>query len=93
VRKIAALLGLALLLPACAPKTEFQKAGTDQEIARDILWEMRNDPRLREVRVTCVHETVTLEGRVSDAAARQAAEDLARGRASAVVNKLEVKPR
>lgn len=93
MRRLAALVAVALLLPACAPKTAVQAAGADQEIARDILWELRRDPRLKDVRVTCFEEIVTLEGLVADPAARQAAEDLARSHASKVLNKLTVKPR
>ena len=91
--RFAALALLAALLPACAPRTAVQSAGIDQEIARDILWEMRRDPRLKDVRVTCFDEAVTLEGLVADPPARQAAEDLARSRASKVVNKIAIKPR
>ena len=93
MRRVAALACLALLLPACAPKSAVQSAGTDQEIARDILWEMRRDPRLKDVRVTCMKEEVTLDGVVGDVAAREAAEALARTRASNVLNKISVRPR
>lgn len=93
MRRIAAAVALALLLPACAPKTAFESAGTDQEIARDILWEMRRDPRLKDVRVTCEKENVTLDGVVGDPEAREAAETLARNRSSKVLNKIMVKPR
>ena len=49
MRRLALLAALALV-PACAPLTEDQRAGLDQEICRDILWAYQQDPadRLRK---------------------------------------------
>jgi hypothetical protein len=55
-------------LPGCAAQTPSQRAGVDQEIARDILWRFHQDPgsRFRDVQVTCEARVITLEGRVAD---------------------------
>jgi osmotically-inducible protein OsmY len=90
-----AVLILAFALPGCAPSTPARKAGTDQEIAKDINWELRKDPRLEGVTAYCADGRVTLEGRVSDRAAADEALRLARRRARGgeVVDKLDVRPR
>jgi osmotically-inducible protein OsmY len=72
VRKFAlrgALLALILAgLPGCAAPTAPQRAATDQEIARDVLWRFHQDSagRFRDVQVTCENRIITLEGRVTD---------------------------
>lgn len=68
-RRTLLLAALALLAPGCASKTSAERAGTDQEIARDILWRYKQDNvgRFREVRVLCEDRVVTLEGRVANA--------------------------
>ena len=63
------LLSLILLLSSCGPSTPARRVADDQDITRDILWELRKDPRMAAVRVTCVERTVTLEGTVPDRAA------------------------
>jgi voltage-gated potassium channel len=84
-------------LSACAAKTPSERAGIDQEIARDILWRYREDRagRFRDVRVTCEDRQVTLEGRVPDAVAATEAIQiaLAEARWGRVDNRLEVRPR
>lgn len=94
-RRCLAVLAAALLLPSCAPKTTIQKAGSDQEIATEILWEYRKDPRFAEIRVSCVEKLITLEGRVPDQAALDTALAIARthARSSTVTHKLEIRPR
>jgi hypothetical protein len=52
----------------CGPSTPGRRLADDQDITRDILWELRKDPRLGAVRVTCVDRIVTLEGTVPDRA-------------------------
>jgi osmotically-inducible protein OsmY len=95
--RTAALLAALLLVPACAPLTEDQRAGLDQEICRDILWAYQQDPaaRFAEVRVTCVDQVITLEGRVADVPAARDADQIARAKArGATVNsKLNVQPK
>ena len=59
------LLGL-LLLGSCAPAQPSRRMAEDQDITRDILWELRKDPRMSAVRVTCVERVITLEGTVPD---------------------------
>ena len=86
-------LALAVLLPACAPRSAVQSTGNDQEITRDLLWKMRADPRFQEVRVTCVLEVVTLEGSVPDEPAFHAAAELAGERATRVDNRLRIRAR
>jgi len=92
----AALLALAAaLVPACAPPTSVQKAGEDQEIVRDIGWELRGNPRFADVQVTCVDRVITLSGRVDTRADADAVCGTARsrGRGAPVVNRLTVRPR
>ncbi|HYE98958.1 MAG TPA: BON domain-containing protein [Planctomycetota bacterium] len=88
-------LALALLLPACAPKTAIQSAGTDQEITREILWEYRKHPALSDVRVSCSNNVVRLEGRVPDRPAHELALRIAheRCRSAQVEDRLGVRPR
>jgi osmotically-inducible protein OsmY len=96
-RRALLLLGLAVLAPGCASKTTAERAGMDQEIARDILWRYKQDNtgRFRDVRVLCEDRVVTLEGRVAnpkDAAdAIQVALSMCRG--GKVDSRLEVRPR
>ncbi len=95
------LLGLAAaalaasIVPACAPRTPVQRAGEDQEIARDICWELRKEPRFAEVGVTCVDRVITLTGRVDRQADADDAFNLAlsRGRGAPVVNRLKIQLR
>lgn len=96
-RRTLLLAGLALLAPGCASKTSAERAGTDQEIARDILWRYKQDNvgRFREVRVLCEDKVVTLEGRVANAKdaadAIQIAMSMCRG--GKVDNHLEIRAR
>jgi osmotically-inducible protein OsmY len=93
----AALLAALLLVPACAPLADHERAGLDQEICRDILWAYQQDPtsRFREVRVTCVDQAVLLEGRVDTLASAKDAFQIARSKArgAAVTSRLNVQPK
>lgn len=90
-------LALVLLVPACAPMTPTERAGSDQEIARDILWAYHNDPqdRFKDARVHCFEHEVVLEGRVNDAQTALDALEIAndRARGAKVRSTLEVRPR
>ena len=96
-RRVLLLAGIALLGPACASKTTAERAGTDQEIARDILWRYKQDTtgRFRDVQILCEDRMVTLEGRVGNAKdaadAIQIAMSMCRG--GKVDCRLEVRPR
>ena len=89
------LCGVLLLLPGCAPRTPVEKAGSDQDIARDVSWELRKEPRFADVNALCSGGVVTLQGRVDskavEADAIKSAEASAHG--SKVVSKLEIRPR
>jgi len=96
--RIGAALFLAMLVllqPGCGPRSEVQKAGLDQDIARDVSWELRKDPRFSDVNVLCSEGVVTLRGRVDsraiEADAVKAAES--RSRRAQVTSKLEIRPR
>ena len=95
LRRLAAAAVFALAIAACAPKTAVQKSGEDQEIARDISWEMRKNPRLEGVIVFCMDRTITLTGRVDREADSNTAYNIAlsHGRGAPVVNRLEIRPR
>jgi len=90
---IAALV--ALLLPGCAARTQVQKAGADQDIARDVSWELRKDARFSDVNAFCAQGVVTLKGRVdtkgAEADAIKTAESSSHG--GRVVSQLEIRPR
>ncbi|HUR38732.1 MAG TPA: BON domain-containing protein [Planctomycetota bacterium] len=92
-----ALLAASLCLSSCAAKTPADRAGVDQEIARNILWRYREDPagRFRDVRVTCEEREITLEGRVADAKAAADAIQIAmsESRGGKVESRLDVRPR
>jgi osmotically-inducible protein OsmY len=92
-----ALLTAALCLSSCAAKSPADRAGVDQEIARNILWRYREDPkgRFRDVRVTCEEREITLEGRVADAKAAAEAIQIAmaEARGGKVESRLDVRPR
>ncbi len=94
--RIAALV-LALLAVAgsCGPRTPVEKAGRDQEIAKDVQWELRKDARFAQVNPFCVDHVVTLEGRVSTQAEEAEAVRIAnlRSRGAPVRSRLEVRPR
>ena len=92
-----AILVAALCLSACAAKTPSERAGVDQEIARNILWRYREDrtARFREVRVTCEDREIVLEGRVTDPKAAADAIQIAmsEARGGKVDSRLDVRPR
>lgn len=82
-------------MPACAPKTVIQSAGSDQEITREILWEYRKHPLLADVRVSCANHQLRLEGRVPDRSAHDQALRIAteRSRGAAIDDRISVRPR
>jgi osmotically-inducible protein OsmY len=88
------LCGVFLLL-SCGPHTAVQKAGGEQEVARDISWELRKDPRFGDVNVYCTEGVVTLQGRVDTKVVEQDAIRVAtyQGRGARVVSKLVIRPR
>ena len=96
-RRAAWVLLLAVLGPACGPRTSAEQAGLDQEITRNILWRLREDHRKRfeDVRVSCESREILIEGRVSDARAAQDAVQIAlsNARGGKVISKLDVRLR
>lgn len=92
---VVLLVLLAIAQPACGPKTQVQKAGLDQDIARDISWELRKEPRFADVNVFCAEGAVTLQGRVDSKAVEEEAVRIAgsRSRGGRVESKLEIRPR
>jgi len=89
------LVLVAIAHPGCGPRTEIQKAGLDQDIARDISWELRKEPRFADVSVFCAEGLVTLQGRVESKTVETEAVRRAesRSRTARVVSKLEIRPR
>ena len=96
-RSRALLLALAILGPACGPRTASEHAGVDQEITRNIMWRYREDPAKRfiDVRVSCEGREILIEGRVSDDSAARAALNIAlsNARGGKVTSKLDIRPR
>jgi len=94
-RPALVLLSLIFLSPGCTPTSSSERAGIDQEIARNILWRFHGDARFGDVRVLCENRTVTLEGRVDDEKAVADALQIARSesRGGKVESRLEVRPR
>lgn len=94
LRRLAWVLLASVAVPACAPRTPVQKAGADQEIVRDICWELR-DPRFARVHVSCVDGVLTVGGLVDRPEDAEAVREVvrSRGRGAAVVERLEVRPR
>ena len=93
--KILPWLCAALLLPACAPPTTIESAGTDQEVIRDATLALRTDPRFSEVTVKWAGRNLLLLGRVDDANAEREALEIAasRARPATVISRLEIRPR
>jgi hypothetical protein len=85
------------LVPACSAKTSAERAGIDQEIARNILWRFHQDGsgRFRDVQVTCEDRVIILEGRVPDAKSAADAIQIALGesRGGKVDSRLQVRAR
>lgn len=96
-RRSALLVLLVAGLAGCSSKSASQRAGIDQEIARNILWRFHQDPsnRFRDVQITCEERVITLEGRVSDPKAAADAIQIALGesRGGRVDSRLEIRPR
>jgi osmotically-inducible protein OsmY len=89
------LVGVLLLLGACAPSTQGRREADDRDVERDILWELRKDRRFADVRVASYGGVVTLEGVVPDRGAQDEAL-LVVNRVSIgarIINKLIVRPR
>jgi hypothetical protein len=86
---------LLLLLPSCSSTTAIQKAGSDQDISRDIRWELRKDSRFELVTATCTEGVITLEGRVASKTEEGEALHLAEAHSHGyrVVSRIEVRPR
>lgn len=93
-RRLAWALAAAAAVPACRPCTPVQKAGADQEIVRDICWDLR-EPRFERVHVSCVDGVVTLEGAVDRPEDAEAVRQVvrSRGRGASLVDRLVVRPR
>ncbi len=89
------LLLSPFLVAGCISKTPGGRVADDQDITRDILWEIRKDPRLGAVRVSCVDRTVTLEGTVPDRAALDEALRIAALKAGGarLLSSLVIRPR
>ena len=91
------LLMMLAALAGCSAKSPSERAGVDQEIARNILWRFHQDPsnRFRDVQVTCEDRVITLGGRVSDSKAAADALQIAlsESRGGKVDNHLEVRLR
>lgn len=96
-RKAALILLAAIAGLGCAAKTTSEQAGVDQEITRNIMWRLREDPARRfvDVFVSCEGREVLIEGRVSDDNAARAALNIAlsHARGGRVVSKLDIRPR
>lgn len=92
---VALLVLLAIAHPGCGPRTEIQKAGLDQDIARDVNWELRKEARFADVNAFCAEGVVTLQGRVDSKAVEEDALRVAqaRSRTGRVVSKLQIRPR
>ncbi len=91
-----AFLAAVLALAGCKSfRSSNDPIVRDQEIVRDIKWQLQKEPRFAEVLVACEGRVVTLTGRVTSAPASADAEKLAAGTRDVgrVVNKVEVKPK
>lgn len=95
--RLLLLFGLPLLpiLGACTPSTPAARVADDQDLTRDILWELRKDPRLAKVSVTCVDRTLTLTGTVPDRASLDEAIRIASLKAGGarILSSLLIRPR
>ncbi|HXX94309.1 MAG TPA: hypothetical protein VEN81_11805 [Planctomycetota bacterium] len=91
------LVGLAglLLAAGCSGGSQAQKAALDQDVARDVNWELRKDARFAEVHASCAGGIVALRGRVDsrgvEADALKIAQTSAHG--ARVLSELEIRPR
>lgn len=81
--RIALLLLLAAAVGCGGPRRSDDPKVRDQEITRDILWELQQDERFADIRVTCKDGVVSLDGVVTDESDHDRAKSLA-GRISGV---------
>lgn len=81
--RIALLSLLAVAIGCGGPRRSEDAQVRDEEITRDIVWELQRDERFADVRVTCKDGVVSLDGIVTDEDDRDWAKRLA-GRISGV---------
>jgi osmotically-inducible protein OsmY len=74
------ILAAALMtVAACGgPKRSEDPKIQDQEIQRDLSWQLHGNPRFANIRISCVQGVVTLEGMVTDESDRDLARRIAR---------------
>lgn len=70
-----------LVLAGCPPPRPSDKAATDVELERAVLWEFRNERKFDDVRIRCRDRIVVLTGTVITLADRD--EALARAQKAA----------
>jgi osmotically-inducible protein OsmY len=76
--RIALLLLLAVAVGCGGPRRSEDPKVRDQEITRDILWELQREERFADIRVTCKDGIVSLDGMVTDESDHDQAKSLAR---------------
>lgn len=81
--RIAVLVSLAVAIGCTGPKRSEDPQVRDEEITRDIVWELQRDERFVDVRVTCKDGVASLDGIVMSDSDRDQAKSLA-GRVSGV---------
>lgn len=71
--RTALCLVVALLVGCAGPRRSEDPQVRDEEICRDVAWELHGDDRFADVRVTCKRGVVYLSGVVTDEADREQA--------------------
>lgn len=77
--RVAVVLLLAVAIGCAGPKRSEDPKIRDEEIARDVLWELHGNERFAEVRVTCKEGVVFLDGVVTSETDREGARRVAWG--------------
>ena len=71
--RTALFLVVATLVGCVGPRRSDDPQVRDEEICRDVAWELHGDDRFSEIRVTCKKGVVFLDGVVTDESDREQA--------------------
>lgn len=71
------VVALAAVAACSGPKRSEDPKIQDQEIQRDLSWQLHGNPRYADIRISCEKGVVTLDGIVTDEADNEQAQRIA----------------